>query len=462
MSKHVLYPLLLLLLLLDLGYSFHQHYHVALDGDMAGIILPSEWYQPVLNDPFGLQVLLKGDRYAAPNRFFAHWTMSHYFKTTPFFFQRFISPIDSIYATAALAKTLIQLFIIWLLATYISGKGNPFRREFLVAAVLITPLFQASGYNTLMGIIDKSITYNFFFALPLGLLLLFFLPFFRSQIQEQKQTFRPVHISLLFLLAIVLSFNGPLIPAIVLLVCPAAILYQWRRKELSRPLLFTFLFISALSLYSFFIGTHNAENFAHSISLKERYLLVPQGLFSLFTLKLGPPLLLSMVMGNLFLLSRFKENPEAQKIRRVAKWIGLFAIVYILLLPLGGYREYRPNIVRRDTLMPLFLCLFFLYGWSAYFLIYHLQPRLKKWYLGVLAGFLLLFTVADEPIFTHNACERQGLEILSRSTEAIVRLPVDCTVLSWVPIADTKDSEWNAQLLEYWGVTKGKKLYYQE
>ena len=173
-SNKNIYILLLLLFLIDVGYSFIQHFYVSLDGDIAAIVMPSKEYQQVLKDPFAWKVITKDSIYAAPNRFFAHWSMSAYFKNVPLLLQNFVSPVNSIYASSALAKTGIQVFMIFILSVYISEKKSLFSKEFLVAAVLITPLFQTFGYNGLMGIIDKSITYTFFYALPLALLLVFF------------------------------------------------------------------------------------------------------------------------------------------------------------------------------------------------------------------------------------------------------------------------------------------------
>ena len=91
------------------------------------------------------------------------------------------------------------------------------------------------------------------------------------------------------------------------------------------------------------------------------------------------------------------------------KWMLIFAAIYIVLLPLGGYREYRPNIVRRDTLMPVILCLIFFYGRSSFYLLNHLVPKYKRKYLILIVIFSLVFTIADEPIFKHNACEKTGI-----------------------------------------------------
>jgi len=83
MRRWLLPVLLVLLVLADTIYTFAQHFHVPMDGDMANIIWPGQYYQQVLDDPLGLAALLRKEVYAAPNRFFAHWFMTGYFKTVP-------------------------------------------------------------------------------------------------------------------------------------------------------------------------------------------------------------------------------------------------------------------------------------------------------------------------------------------------------------------------------------------
>ena len=212
MLKHI-YKILLIILLLDLGYSFYQHYHMPLGGDMAGIIkpTPTKGYYQVLNDPIGLDVLLNKKIHFNPNRFFAHWSASTYFLNIPILLQKAVEPIDSIYLSCAIVKIIVQILIIYLLATYISNTGNIFKPDFLIAATLITPLFQTSGYCRYLGIIDQSVIYTFFYAFSLGLLLLFFLPFFKAIYYGKKPIFNLVINILLALFIIVLSFNGPLV-----------------------------------------------------------------------------------------------------------------------------------------------------------------------------------------------------------------------------------------------------------
>jgi hypothetical protein len=51
---------------------------------------------------------------------------------------------------------------------------------------------------------------------------------------------------------------------------------------------------------------------------------------------------------------------------------------------------------------------------------------------------------------------------LAQAPEKVVRLPDNCTVMSWTKTMNQGDSEVNADLLYLWHVTKEKKLYYQQ
>ncbi|MHB8401644.1 MAG: hypothetical protein ACYDCN_06485 [Bacteroidia bacterium] len=494
MFKRNIPAILFILLLLDVVYSFNQHLSAPLDGDMAENILPAPDYKKVLEDPFALDVLFHKTPCAAPNRFFAHFTMSKYFKTVPFLFQHFTTPINSIYLSCAWAKILIQIFIIFLLSLYISFS-NKFKASILLAAVLITPLFQTEGYNAYMGIIDRSTTYTFFYALPLSLLLLFFLPFYK----EAKFTLATK--ILLFILMVVLSFNGPLIPGIVLVICPMVLLYQfyknyqtsppilnpsqregldieapfpservgdrWRGalvaiKQIPSALLFYFTLFCLLSLYSLYVGSYNTDGFKQTISLGARFSKIPEGIYLMLTQKLGFPVLLFMLALNTFIIKRNNYTTEGQSILNIFKWIGIFSAIYILLLPFGGYRVYRPDIVRYDSIMPITIALLFMYGYSTIYIISNISAKFKSYYLTCIIVVAFIFTNADKPFVNDNACERSALQQIATATEDTVRLKDTCTVMDWRKIINPKASETNAQMLLLWGVTTKKKLYYRK
>ncbi|UOQ66505.1 hypothetical protein [Hymenobacter volaticus] len=105
----------------------------------------------------------------------------------------------------------------------------------------------------------------------------------------------------------------------------------------------------------------------------------------------------------------------------------------------------------------------FFYALSSYFLLHHLPVRFRNRYL---AGILVvsIFYLGVDTLFLkeNNTCERQGLERLAQATEPVARISAECTVMSWWIVNRPEYTETNAELLKYWGVTKGKKLYYQE
>ena len=470
---------LLLLLLADLAYSGWQYFNLPLDGDLAAIVWPSPAYSRVLADPLGLQVLLHQDVYAAPNRFFAHKFLYEYFRRIPLLLQFVTSPINSVYAACALLKTGMQALIVYALAVYATNQRSILNKHFLLAAVLITPLFQTAGYGGQMGMVDISITYAAFYALPVGLLLLFFLPFFREAFYGARPPGALRHAGLLALAA-GLALNGPVAPATALVVCLGTLLVRgWRayRRHPARPRptrawralralplgwLVPFGGFSALCLYSLFIGLNNAENSWVSLPLAERYGRLPLGVYYQLTSKLGFPLLVLAGLANAYLIRRQGPDAAGRRILAVLKWLGIFALVFVLLLPLGGYRSYREYIIRRDSILPIIVGLAGFFALSGHYLLTTLPVRARRLYAAGMVTVLAIFTVADKPRpREHNTCERAMLAQLAAAPGPVVALDGDCTVLSWQRITDARDSELQAQLLHYWRVTPAVKRYYQ-
>lgn len=478
--RPALFAILALLLLGDLAYSAYQYYHQALEGDIARIVLPSESYAKVLDDPFGISVLTDGASYPATNRYFAHAAMAGWFRTMPFVMQHFMSPLDSVYFSAAMAKMLMHILLLLMLGMYVSGSTRMVSFDLLLAMVLVAPLFHNWGSGMYIGFIDYSVTYAFFYALPMGLLMLFFLPYFLEGFHGKKGLFKPVTITLLMLLAVILAFNGALVAPVVLMVCPAVLVIKaWMiiRKEedgmnlrsifspfRKMPLQYSLgfgLFI-LLSLYSYYIGQSNSENFFAQLPLAERYERLPEGIRMLFTQRSGLYWLVFMMAANLVILYH-RNVPRTIRINAVTLLavVLLFTTAYFLLLPLGGYREYRPFIIREDTVMPALLALVLWYGITAYRVLNTLGGFRKALYVAILGVFLFVLVKNDPAHFGHYACERAALEELIASDEKIVKLNAGCPVMAWGPIHDPALSDVNCSMLQYWGVLKDARLYYQ-
>ena len=307
MRHRYIHLILLLLLLGDTTYSFLQHYHEPLDGDMSGIVLPSEVFHPLMEDPFGFNVLFRDHEYKDPNRFFAHWFMSKYFKSIPFLLQFAVDPITSIYLASAIMKILIQVLIIFMLASLISGSKNIFNREFIIAAFLVAPLIQVTGYYYLdMGIIDRSITYAMFYALPLGLLTDIFLSILQSIIRaKEDQTeagpgYFNDHAGHCTCFKWSTCFRCG--TGIVFRCIDRKMVDRFRPRARNPPsqagrwkpsiiypknILLYFGIFMLFSFYSLFIARNNISIPEDTLSVSDRYLRLPKGLFLQLTSKPG-------------------------------------------------------------------------------------------------------------------------------------------------------------------------------
>lgn len=474
--------ILLSFLLADLGYSFWQYLQLPLDGDLAVIAWPSEMYTPVLHDPFGLRALLHHEMYAAPNRFFAHFFLYEYLRRVPLLLQPWLSPLDSVYMACALLKLAIHGLLLYVLAVAISNRRHVLSGPFLLVAALITPLLQTSGFSGQMGVIDWSITYAIFYALPATLLLLFLLPFVRAALHGQPVRLSGLGYAGLMGLAVWLAFNGPVVAATVLLLLPAALLLSWWRRlrrlsvaglglhgatraaaalPAARVLLFGFF--SLLCLYSLYLGRFNVENNWTDVPLAQRYALLPMGVFYQLTGKLGLPLLLLALLLNAWLVRRQLPTPQRAVVLGALKWLGIFALVYVLLLPLGGYRSYREDILRRDSILPILLGLIGCFALSSFYLLGQLPGAARRRYAAGIGALLAVFTIADKPRWRdYNACERELFATLAQSPAPVVRLPITCTMMDWQPLTDYRKSVLNGQLLAYWGIIPAPKRYYQQ
>ncbi|MEZ4956883.1 MAG: hypothetical protein R2825_25220 [Saprospiraceae bacterium] len=371
---------------------------------------------------------------------------------------------------AALLKIAIQILLIWLLSAYVSGATNLRNSNFLLAAILVTPFFQTHGYSLYMGVIEKSPTYFFFYPLPLALLLLFFLPFYLNLLNAKNKFWY----LLLFVLTIILPFSGPLIPAVVLMVCPVFLFFYWKINDkiglgkinyplpaFPKPAIVVLILLLILSAYSFYLSRFNVENSVSSVPLLERYMSLFVGLYKQLTQKIGLPLLLAAILFNYWLINR-KQESNNKRIKLIFRYVGLFSVAYLLLLPLGGHRLYRAYIVRHDSMMPVTLCMIFMFGVSSFYLIENIYQKYKVKYVAGIAVVLFIFTIADLPNFDHNACEKRSLFELVNADQEMILLEENCPVMAWGKITDPNNSWLNVQLLKYWNVVKGDRLYYQE
>lgn len=477
-KENLLVLFLTLFLLGDLAYSFVEYYFTPIDGDLTSGVAYNEHIQKIFDDPIGFKMLITGDKHINPNRFFSHIFQKEYMQAVPLWLQNFTDPITSVYLSCALLKMFIHLLFLFILGGLISGTYNIMKKSFLIVTVLLVPLIQVNGYWGHMGINDHATTYVFFFALPLVLLLAFLTSVYR--IGFQRVTTKPglsvYFIS--FIAAIILPLSGPLVPGVVLIVCLIVLVYYFQnlsqeagfsfsgkmaRVFLKIPIrIYLFLIpIATISLYSLFLGMFDSNLQELKIPVSERYLRLPIGIYYQVTQSLGVPLLLLIIFVNVFLIKRFIPTNEGEKIVGTLSWIGLFSLIYLLLLPLGGYRPYRPNILRYDTFIPITIALIYFYGSSTYFLVNNLQGKGLKYYVIFLFALFLIYMNSDRIETENYRFERQCIETLAKSPGEVTKLPATFNVMSWYPLTDPNQSESNAQMLKFWNITKEKILFYQ-
>jgi hypothetical protein len=478
MSKTVMVSALVLVVA-NLLYAFYQHYHCILDGDLGGVTLPSANYKRVLSDPFGLHALIYHERYNVPNRFVVLYSTYAHFRTWPFFFQKFTDPISSVYLTSALAKTGWQLMYTYLIGVYVSGQFRIFNKNFILSALLLTPLFQNCGYVWDMGIIDPPISYAFAYAFSTLLIGIFFLPFYLVTYHKMPIRFGVVLNVSLLVLSWAIAFNGPISAPVMILVCGFMWVEQTRQHmlqhsdrplftrlktaigDIPKPMIWIPVFAVAMSFYSFYIGKYNIEGFIQQISMAERYQRLPNSIFNLFTTE-GMGMLMIMIAVNLFFLLR-KRTDVNNKILRLFIWIAIYGCIYMLLLPLGGYRSYRPEIVRHDVMVPVIVPLIAFYVLSAWHLLQNIPQSQYKLYLFLVMIPLCRYFIADK-LYNQfdNSCERRAMEILAGSKEKTVLLPLNCSVMEWGKITDPAKSRNNTELMRAWGIIHEEKYYYQK
>jgi len=468
MSKNnILKMALLFFIVLDLGYSFAQYYNQPFGGDLVPLILPSKHNATVLENPFGQKAILKKAKYAGANRFFAHKSLELFFKNVPLWLQSFLSPISSLYASAALSKLIVHIALVCLLSIYVLRHFDFWRVDFLTIFLLISPFFQTHGYFHNIGIIDGSVTYLFFYGLPIALLLLFFLPSYLSFWGEEQKGFTIKTSLLLGLLMICLPFSGPLIAPLGLMICsliffgiairglPSTRVGVWKktfvenRRSLPKDIWWFLTPFFLLCLYSYYLSQFNIDNqplVSYTSSLRNSF----SALRFIFTEKLAMPLILLLLSVNFYFLK--KKGHLEHPIWRFAFWVWIFLFAYLAILPWGGFRDYRPKTIRHDTFIPVTLGFIFTIGLSSKMVFNYFQKKKTKAYLSFVALILILFSIADNPGFDANDCEREALEQLSASQEKEVVLSAKCTILSWKVIEDYNNSDMICALLKHWNI----------
>lgn len=458
--------ILQLLVLAALALAFMQYQGLAFDGDLAPISQPSAHYTQVLSDPFGIDAITNENVYAGAGRFFSHWWLKTYFDALVPSLQNIVSPVDSLYMSASLFRLLAHLLFALIVAKIILDKGN--FKQYLLTLLFVLPFIQIGAFRAQMGIVDISVTYTAFYAWPLVVQLWWWSPFLRAWVHGRRPQLGPLQIATRVILALPLCLSGGLVSPTNLILCGSLVLnyllhhrYPFKKVHISYRELGLLALIFICSVYAFWVSRYNSENFPlYKIpSLTERYALLGQGLLKQLSTSLALPLLLSAIAFHRLLAKNWLPRSRFITIKKAYRFAAIFSLTYLLLLPFGGYRDYRTHIIRADTQIPITVAAILLATVLAYQLWTCAPSKYRRYYRVGWVAFLLLFVNADWRISSSSECEYQALHTLTLSDEAITVFSKDCPVLGWNTFHSPEESESAAIVLNRWGLTDSLRLF---
>lgn len=459
-----------ILIIADIDFSYRQHEHKPIDGDLAVIVAPSSHYTTILQEPFGSKAVFQHVKYAATNRYFSHAAMVFYYKKLYHIFSPFVeNKVKFIYVFTGIYQTLIQLIVVLLLCVYALRNINIKSMSFLLLFLFLSAFMQTHGYYGSIGIIDQSVTYTFFYAMPLCLLMLLLLPFLFFNVENKSSIFKTIFFIIWICLAFIVSMTGPVIAPVGIIISTTILLKLFIKNYQSTPEISFFqkvkssiqklpllktsclLLFILFCLYSQYVGTFNIEN-GEPTTLSFRYGRLLVGLAIYFTYDASFLLIAIILFVNFFILK--KSNKQ---ILSELKLILILAAIYICLLPLGGYRPYRPNIIRYDTFMPITIALFYLIGRTTFLTAKSIKNKLV--YFGFLSIIFIIFMYADKPQFTDNDCQYERILELKNTINKDIVFDDKCTLMNWAPVSDTNSTMAVSRMLYYWQITDTIKPY---
>ncbi len=376
------------------------------------------------------------------------------------FFRLFLDPVQSIYACVASLKMLIHLgFLLFFYQCFKLRMKRNFDLSVLVLAssCIIVDRFSAS-FTTIMS----SPIYTIFYTLGVLLfLLILFPPILNRIVDDYTSKFSFGKSIGLVLASFAVVQCSPVIPPIVLLsviayvgmyfIKSGGLIHFFKNHEL--PFICFLAAICMISIFSFYVGSFNKENFSVQLSIWERYQKLGPGLLQYFT---GGPILLPLILLGSAAYYFRKDKSDGDK--RLHLFMLIFFISFTILLPLGGFRSYRPMLVRGDTFM-IINCFILLLVLRNIYLLYKHQEK-NRFIVPIVAILLLSIDLSG---IGRNKCEKEALyAIMNAPSNTDVSIDYNCKVLSWDKMTDPYLLDINAAFLEKMKVaTKGQRYHFK-
>lgn len=470
--------LLAAFVVVDLGQAFLQYYHSPMDGDMVILALPAEYAGEIFSNPTGLKAVLTGEPMGAVGRFTAQYSLHLFYHHVPSWLQAFVSPIDSIYLATALFSLLCHILFLYLMGRMVTRRRNPLARENILVYAITTPLLAFYQYYIVQGLIDRSPTYTFYYIWPILIIMAVLIPIVHTIFYDEEKGFGWLGFILSLIVVIVWSQGGPLIPPLaiiwgLMLLGAMGYKYIYLRKfsglnlqQKSHKVYFPAIILIIMILasgWAYFLKKYNPEFISNDAlaPLADRFKLLLKGLWIILTIEKGFSLLLLVTGINLIIAHKLVPQ-YWHRFKYFFFALAIFSLVYLAMLPFGGYRSYRPYIVRYDTLIPVTICLITVFLHTTYTVLNTLASVRLSLFTGMI-GILLLFNIYGDLGIQHlETCEKNALKEISASTSDTIFLNSNCNILSWEPITSPYTSHMINDMLRVWNITDRDKLFFSK
>jgi hypothetical protein len=458
-----------LAILLDLWRTGLWFSRTQIDPDLSRVAGPVQSYAHVLHDPFGFEGLQTGLRYPGAGRAMAHLTTKAWADHVLGWLPLFVSdPVHAVYL--GLGGTAVLVHIGWLVVGcgYLRAYKCMSVKSVIFCALGLSLFVQLASQRFYLGIIDSSMSYTFAYAIPLLSLAAFFLPVYQSLLHPSYVPSVRMTIGLVPL-AVYLAFSGPLVQPVVALLCLflAGAQVTLRKRLLAHRRLIPGLgTLAILSAWGMYVSRFNSES-ATSVTLATRYKLLRHGLFQVLIRPSSPWPILLLALVFLYRFVSRSAQPSQHVRLRAHMLVGLgFSVLWLTLLPLGGYRNYRPFILSSVTLLPVTLI-------AAYLFVLLLRVALSVEGAAPLKGLrapgrsvriitfgfpvIVLVLLAFGKVMAapqNNSCQRASFDLLRDETGTVLRIPRTCPMLTET-IGALDDSDYQqaiTKLLRRWRI----------
>lgn len=448
-------------ILADLGRTGLWFFRTQFDPDLSRVAGPTQSYAHVLHDPFGVDGLHTGLRYPGAGRAMVHLTTKAWADHVLGWMHLAVSdPVRSLYLALALTAVLVHLGFLVVGRGYLRAYQPMSTTSTIFSAFGLSLFVQLASQRFYLGIIDHSMSYTFAYAIPLLTLAAFFLPVYRSLLHGDYVP-SPLASVALVPLALYLAFSGPLVQPVVALIGVLLVGAQAvcrNRLLVHRRLVPGLAALAILSAWGMYISQFNSES-ATSVTIATRYTLLRHGLFQVLVRPASPwPLLVAAFAFLYRFVSRSSQDRARLRLRKhLLVGVG-FSAAWLALLPLGGYRNYRPFILSSVTLLPVTLIAVYLFVLLLRLALREAPSDIKRGsgaapssaksveqsgmrlrgsafgtvlalgFPGIVCVLMLVGKLTAAP--PNNACQRATLERLHAEAGVVLQIPRTCPIMT--------------------------------